>query len=122
MKTHRITCSVVLIGLLVGCGAPAYMARARSLGESGQCAAAESEIRRNESDPGMSAAMMGAVAYECYKDKQAAIRYMNLSARYGLPPAQEWLAKMGQPIPPADLKGRNTNCFFMAGALSCSSN
>ena len=114
--------AMLTAGALLGCGPPSYMVRVQNLVNSGQCRAAETEVGQNERDPGTRAVMLGGIADECYRDRAATIRYLRLAARYGHPVAQEHLAKMGQPIPPADLKGRNTNCIYISGVLSCSSN
>lgn len=98
------------------------MVRVQDLVNRGQCRAAEAQVSQYESDPGTRALMLGGIADECYRDRAATIRYLNLAARYGHPVAQEELAKRGQPIPRADLKGRDTTCAYYGGILSCSSN
>lgn len=118
----RLTTVISLCAMLVGCGTPAYMTRIQTLNNSGQCAAAESEVNANEHEPGRRAMWLGGIAHDCRRDEQAAIRYFTLSARYGNSFAQEQLAKLNQPVPPADLKGRNTDCVILRGYVTCTSN
>ena len=114
-------CSTILIGHLVGCGPPSYLARAQELANSGRCNEADAQIRNNESDPGRKAGILGAIAHDCHKDQELANRYLTLSARYGNPVAQDQLMRARQPVPPADLKGRDTDCVVIGRVISCSS-
>lgn len=122
MKKWGLSIAMLAAGTLLGCGPPSYKVRVQSLANSGQCQAAETEVGQNERDPGTRAVILAGIADECYRDSAATIRYLNLAARYGHPVAQEHLAKIGQPIPPADLKGMKTSCIYIGGVLSCSSN
>jgi len=122
MKPVQLTCAVISIGLLVGCGGPpSYAARVDKLSSSGQCDAAESEVTKHEYNLGRRAALIGGIAADCRRDKEAFIRYLTLSARYGEPFAQQELTRMGLPVPSADLKGRDTTCVYYGRVLSCSS-
>jgi hypothetical protein len=121
-KAIALVLGAISAASLVACGPPSYMVRVKSLIGSGQCSAAESEVSQYESDPGSRATMLAGIADECYRDRKATIRYLNLAARYGHPVAQEALVKMGEPVPSADLKGTTTNCYYIRGLLSCTSN
>lgn len=106
---------------MIGCGPPSYLARMTKLNESGQCDAAESEVIANEYNLGRRATALGAIASDCRRDREAAVRYLTLGARYGEPFAQQWLTGKGFPVPPADLKGKDTTCFSYGRMISCSS-
>jgi hypothetical protein len=48
----------------------------------------------------------GEIAMNCRRDRKTAMNYLNLSARYGNQTTQQQLAKMGLPIPAADLMAK----------------
>ncbi len=49
------------------------------------------------------------VVYERRGDMPRALSHYNMAARWGIPIAQQNLAKLGQPIPPADLAANAAN-------------
>lgn len=90
--------------LVAGCGTPQYAKNVQQFSESGNCKAAFAEIQNNAREPGIRAALTGAVYGNCLNDRPKAIQYMTLSARYGNEGAREKLAELGYPVPRADLQ------------------
>jgi hypothetical protein len=94
---------VIVPLLLAACGSPTWVDAARQHSASGNCAAAVNDIRSEEPDPGLRATYIGAIYYDCYHDRATAIRYLTLGARYGIPPAREYLIQFNAPLPAEDL-------------------
>ena len=98
----RLIGSALVVMLIAGCAAP-WHRHAQQLVLTGQCQAARRAIEANENDPGMKAGWIAATFADCDKNMPEAIRWFTLSARYGNPVAQQSLAQLRQPVPPADL-------------------
>ena len=84
--------------------APAWDGQARALMAAGKCEDARRLVANNEPDPSMKFGFIGASFADCDRNMSEAVRYWTLSARYGNTWAQETLAKLGKPVPPADLQ------------------
>lgn len=97
----RLLATCVLVAALAGCAT--YNADGVEALNRGDLATAEQHfmegVRRG--DP-MSINNLG-VVYERRNEVQSAIYQYTLAARYGVPLAQQNLARLGQPVPAADL-------------------
>ena len=64
---------------------------------------------------------LAGVAADCRKDRDLAMRYFTLGARYGNTYSQERLAKEGRPVPRVDLRENDTTtvCVPIVGAVVC---
>lgn len=105
MKT-AIPIAPLFVVVLSGCAA---QDRVQPLIAAHRCEEARTEVgQMYASNPGLRAAGLAAVYEDCDKSRTDAIRFMQLSARYGNAFAQETLTKWGQPVPAADLAVRPT--------------
>jgi Flp pilus assembly protein TadD len=97
----RKTLLLCAAALLTGCAT--YNADGVQALNRGDSSAAERLFMQGveRGDP-MSINNMG-VVYERRGDRNAAIQNYTLAARWGVPIAQQNLARLGQPVPPADL-------------------
>ena len=116
MRTLSILLVIVLLG---GCGAPSWVLRAEELSNKGQCSAAEQTVLQGAPNAEQQALTLGAVYAECYRDRQKAIGYLTVAARFGNPTAQKLLVQFGAPLPLADLKKGSTLCVFGSGMVLC---
>jgi hypothetical protein len=99
---------IIVVGalaLVAGCATtPGWNAQAKQLVATHQCEAARSVVRANESDLGTQAGYIGAIYADCDHVMPSAYKFWTLSARYGNAWAQQTLARLGQPVPSADLR------------------
>lgn len=110
MKSTSITLAFFAsIITLTGCGSSAHIQRADTFMKSGNCDGAIQEVTNGEESPGQRAFLLGAIYHDCKNDNQTANRYLTLAARYGNSSAQQILARIGEPVPPADLANNNTS-------------
>jgi hypothetical protein len=114
--------SLLLFGVLfavVACSGIEEARRVEDMSNSGQCDAADAETDRIANhDFGGAAYLHAETEMNCRKKRAAALNYLNLSARYGNETAQQQLAKLGLPIPSADLKAKgDTNCTILRSGL-----
>jgi len=102
MKTSL---ALALLALsLAGCASDTQDARTvEKMAVDGQCAPAALYADQNITDVGLRIYEHAYVADHCLKDGAAMLSYLNLSARYGNATAQRVLAKIGKPVPTADL-------------------
>jgi hypothetical protein len=117
---RRIWMIVVPLALaLNGCSGIEEARRVETMSASGKCEAADAETNRiANQDFGGAAYLHAEIAMNCRKDRATAMSFLNLSARYGNQTAQQQMAKLGVPIPAADLMAKqDTNCIVLRGGL-----
>lgn len=108
---------VVLALALSGCASDADDAHTvERMTKTGQCASAASYADQNITDLGLRFYEHAYVFDHCFSDKDAMIAYLSLSARHGSADAQRTLAKLGKPIPAADLRPKPSQSSGDTGA------
>jgi hypothetical protein len=105
MHMGRIISALSAVMLLSGCASDVDDAHTvEKMTAAGRCVPAAAYADQNITDVGLRLYEHAYVADHCLKDKAAMLAYLNLSARHGNVYAQKGLAKMGEPVPAADLR------------------
>jgi len=110
-------CLLLVVPLVLAACATSYTNQGVAAMNSGDCAKAEPLLKQAYANgEGHSINNMGVFYENCERDVAKAIQFYTLSARGGNEYAQRNLARLGAPVPPADLVRRNTNTYDPAAA------
>lgn len=95
---------LALAALLAGCStSPSYRDTASQQMAVRNCSGAAATIQASGDSPGNKAYGMAGVHEHCTRNRQQAIHWATISARYGVQPARDYLASIGARVPSADL-------------------
>jgi hypothetical protein len=108
MRFHGSILPIIMLLFLSACAAQGYsQADSRTiqaLSTKHKCDEADKMVDVVRDDPGGRAYNHAYIASNCRSDEDTAIRYLNLSARYGNEQARSVLVQEHQPVPSADLR------------------
>lgn len=112
-KYLKSAAAILIIFMIFGCAttsnAPDWATRENEFMKNEQCRTAMKDAALKLDVPASRAIMAGFIFRDCEKNKQAAIKYFSLAARYGHPSAKNYLEEYGEPVPAADLAQSNNN-------------
>lgn len=97
--------SFVIFSLISGCGSPSYMINSQAFEKQGDCDSAVSEYENSDMWMGDRAWYIGVIYARCANDRENAIKWLTLSARYNNQSARDILVRLGAPVPSNDLYG-----------------